>query len=176
MQTFLPYADFDKSARILDYKRLGKQRVEASQILAILLDLVWSKELQVYQVRPRRKPKSRWANHVCTRSWNGFERALATYGLACCREWIARGYKDTMTARFEHLKSLTVDTGLPPWIGRESVHISHQSNLRRKNEAFYGPLFPDVPCNLPYEWPVPLYTQLRGPYCSSLNELFRIKL
>jgi len=29
MQTFLPYADFKLSTRVLDYKRLGKQRVEA---------------------------------------------------------------------------------------------------------------------------------------------------
>ena len=28
MQTFLPYADFERSARVLDAKRLGKQRVE----------------------------------------------------------------------------------------------------------------------------------------------------
>ena len=33
MQTFLPYPDFKKSASCLDYKRLGKQRVEGLQIL-----------------------------------------------------------------------------------------------------------------------------------------------
>jgi hypothetical protein len=33
MQTFLPYNDFVKSARVLDYKRLGKQRVEGMQII-----------------------------------------------------------------------------------------------------------------------------------------------
>ena len=32
MQTFLPYSDFIKSAKCLDYRRLGKQRVEAWQI------------------------------------------------------------------------------------------------------------------------------------------------
>jgi len=37
VQTFLPYTDFIKSAKCLDYKRLGKQRVEAKQILNILL-------------------------------------------------------------------------------------------------------------------------------------------
>ena len=29
MQTFLPYANYTKSAQVLDDKRLGKQRVEA---------------------------------------------------------------------------------------------------------------------------------------------------
>jgi hypothetical protein len=36
MQTFLPYSSFEESARILDYRRLGKQRVEAWQILRSL--------------------------------------------------------------------------------------------------------------------------------------------
>jgi len=33
MQTFLPYPDFERSARALDLKRLGKQRVECIQVL-----------------------------------------------------------------------------------------------------------------------------------------------
>ena len=36
MQTFLPFPDYIQSARALDYKRLGKQRVEALQILNTL--------------------------------------------------------------------------------------------------------------------------------------------
>ena len=36
MQTFLPYKSFTKSAQVLDYKRLGKQRVEAMQIFNAL--------------------------------------------------------------------------------------------------------------------------------------------
>lgn len=37
MQTFLPYADFQKSANILDKKRCWKQVVETKQILNLLL-------------------------------------------------------------------------------------------------------------------------------------------
>lgn len=33
MQTFLPFAEFKETACILDYRRLGKQRVEAKQII-----------------------------------------------------------------------------------------------------------------------------------------------
>ena len=36
MQTFLPYANFEDSAKVLDWRRLGKQRVEADQILNII--------------------------------------------------------------------------------------------------------------------------------------------
>lgn len=38
MQTFLPYADFAKSAASLDMMRLGKQRVETYQILQKLVN------------------------------------------------------------------------------------------------------------------------------------------
>jgi hypothetical protein len=31
VQTFLPYADFERSARVLNPQRLGKQRVETIQ-------------------------------------------------------------------------------------------------------------------------------------------------
>ncbi len=33
MQTFLPYESFEKSAQTLDWRRLGKQRVEGMQII-----------------------------------------------------------------------------------------------------------------------------------------------
>ena len=37
MQTFLPFPDFQQSAAVLDHVRLGKQRVEALQILRALV-------------------------------------------------------------------------------------------------------------------------------------------
>ena len=33
MQTFLPYESFAESAKVLDWRRLGKQRVEGMQII-----------------------------------------------------------------------------------------------------------------------------------------------
>ncbi len=39
VNTFLVNANFRKSASLLDKKRLGKQRVEAYQILCIIWDL-----------------------------------------------------------------------------------------------------------------------------------------
>jgi hypothetical protein len=36
MQTFLPYESYARSAAVLDRQRLGKQRVEAMQILRVL--------------------------------------------------------------------------------------------------------------------------------------------
>ena len=39
VNTFLVSRNFQESAKMLDYRRLGKQRVEAMQILNILLDI-----------------------------------------------------------------------------------------------------------------------------------------
>ena len=63
MQTFLPYADFERSARALDAKRLGKQRVETIQV-----------------VRALTRPGYGWANHPAVLMWKGYEEALGRYG------------------------------------------------------------------------------------------------
>ena len=54
MQTFLPYADFERSARVLDAKRLGKQRVEVIQV-----------------VRALTVPGYAWAHHPAALMWKG---------------------------------------------------------------------------------------------------------
>ncbi|MBP0133773.1 MAG: MSMEG_6728 family protein [Nitrosarchaeum sp.] len=132
VNTFLPFADFTKSAKALDYKRLGKQRVEAWQILRASLG----------------KTKG-WVNHPITKMWRGHERALCDYGIAICKEWISRGYKDTMLDRFTSVYYEFPDTGNPAWLGNDSFHKSHQSNLNRKNHIYYT--F-NVERNLPYLW------------------------
>lgn len=136
MQTFLPYADFIDSARALDYKRLGKQRVETWQI-----------------IRAMRGETKGWTNHPCTNMWRGHETALAYYGLVMCSEWVRRGYNDTMTERFLNIVLAEPRFDLPRWIGSEELHRSHQSNLVRKFPEHYGPQFPGVPADLEYVWP-----------------------
>ena len=87
--------------------------------------------------------------------WDGYEDALAMYGIAICQEWIGRGYKDTMLERFDGmLPKIRRHVEMPWWLGDEDFHLSHQSNLIRKFPEHYGPLFPDVPDNLEYVWPV----------------------
>lgn len=136
MQTFLPFPSFSDSARALDWRRLGKQRVEVWQILGALEGRT-----------------NGWANHPAARMWRGYERALCLYGLAVCDEWIRRGYRDTMRVRF--LAALERHDGpeTPGWLGDEDFHRSHQSNLLRKSPEHYGPIFGDVPADLPYVWP-----------------------
>jgi hypothetical protein len=132
VNTFLPYADFIQSAKALDYRRLGKQRVEAWQILNALLG-----------------NSKGWTNHPATNMWRGHERSLCEYGIAICDEWIQRGYKDTMRERFIAMHSQLPNTGLPEFIGDLEFHVSHQSNLKRKDADHYT--F-EVPDDLPYIW------------------------
>ena len=66
MQTFLPYPDFKQSAACLDYRRLGKQRVEGVQILKAILG---EKSLNG-------KPYKGWLNHPATLMWKPYPDAL----------------------------------------------------------------------------------------------------
>jgi len=145
MQTFLPYASFQKSARALDYRRLGKQRVETFQLLRAL-----------------NGETKGWRNHPAARMWDGYEKTLVVYGTTICAEWKARGYVDNMQNRIGQYFYKFPDAAdfRPPWLGDQEFHLSHQSNLIRKFPEHYGPQFPGVPDDLSYVWPV--YESLKG--------------
>lgn len=138
MQTFLPYPNYVKSAKALDYKRLGKQRVEVKQILNALDG-----------------NSKGWVNHPATNMWRGHRYELTQYGIAICNEWRARGYNDSLLPEFAVRKQEYLNLGeikRPDWLGMRELHISHQSNLIRKDPAFYIPIFGNVPDDLPYIW------------------------
>lgn len=140
MQTFVPFGiNHRLTAESLDYRRLGKQRVEAWQILNTLTG-----------------KSSGWASHPAVKMWAGYENALAFYGEVICRQWRSLGYKDTMLFRFsEYLGGLGWhDILQPTWLFDESITLSHRSNLVRKFPEHYQSLWPDVPDDLPYVWPV----------------------
>ncbi|MFF3200778.1 MSMEG_6728 family protein [Streptomyces sp. NPDC002962] len=147
MQTFLPYADFTASAAALDPRRLGKQRVEALQVLRGLTVAGYG-----------------WRHHPAVRMWTGYEEALVRYGLEVCGLWTATGRADTCAASLvagfgrepagiRSQRRLAEAGELPPWLGDPAFHRSHRSALLRKDPEFYAPQFPGVPDDLPYVWP-----------------------
>lgn len=137
MQTFLPYADFKETAKVLDRQRLGKQRVETLQIMKSLCD-----------------PEYGWKNHPVVKMWRGHEGVLYEYQQAICNEWTSRGYKDTCLEKTTDIMSgKALIFTKPAWLGDEELHLSHRSNLVRKLPEVYGILW-DVEDNLPYIWPV----------------------
>ncbi|MGW5345663.1 MSMEG_6728 family protein [Streptomyces sp. HUAS TT3] len=149
MQTFLPFPGFLESATVLDPRRLGKQRVEALQVL-----------------RGLTLPGYGWRHHPAVRMWVGYEEALVRYGLDVCSVWTAGGRADScaasLTAGFRAVRPravvrdqrrLAADGELPPWLGDPAFHRSHQSALLRKAPEFYRRHFPGVPEGLPYARP-----------------------
>lgn len=159
MQTFLPYPDFARSASVLDAKRLGKQRVEALQVL-----------------RGLTVPGYGWRRHPAVLMWRGYEEGLVRYGLEVCRVWCETGREDTCATSLLADFTTRVRPGppdggpggrdtvrtqrqlarageLPPWLGDPAFHRSHQSALVRKDPERYRDRFPGVPDTLPYVWP-----------------------
>lgn len=134
MQTFLPYPDFTQTARVLDYRRLGKQRVETKQLILALT-----------------KPDYGWKNHPAAKMWVGYVPLLAEYGRVMCSEWRGRGYNDTLLSFFEGFDDVRE---LPPWLGDEAFHASHRSNLLRKDPEYYGVFGWSESPDLPYVWPI----------------------
>lgn len=93
-------------------------------------------------------------NHPAVQMWKGYEQALLTYGLEICREWIKRGYKDTMEEKI--LREL-VKRGIrpliyPSWLGDDDFHRAMRSNLLRKDEKYYRQFGWTEPTDLPYIW------------------------
>lgn len=136
----MPYADFAKSAKVLDMRRLGKQRVEVLQLLNSFYKLDYRG----------------WKNHPVREMWRGYGNALVKYGQVICVEWLSRGYKDTCYDKITARTDITKPYILPPWFGREDIHQSHKSNLIRKMPNYYKAIWPEVADNLEYAWPVPL--------------------
>ena len=132
MQTFLPYPDFKASAAVLDYRRLGKQRVECKQLLTAL-----------YFGRG-------WQHHPAATMWRRYPGALAYYGQCCIEEWAARGYNNSLDFTF------LIPDGpltLPHWLGDPDFHRAHRSNLLRKDPEYYGRFGWEEEPDLPYIWP-----------------------
>ena len=132
MQTFLPYKSFENSVKSLDYRRLGKQRVEAKQILNVLLNRTETKG---------------WRNHPITKMWIGYENALKEYFNTCVKYWINQGYNNTM-----ELEEIEGDIVYPHWLGDDLFHSSHRANLLRKDQEYYSKFMWTENSDSPYAW------------------------
>lgn len=142
MQTFLPYADFYRSAEVIDRARLWKQCVEIKQ-------LVISHHEQTAHT-----------NHPASKMWVGYTGALASYGIVCCDivKRIHNTYSDSVKEWLkEYVESELI---LPPWFGSYKFHSAHRSNLKRKEPRLYHFKEPD---NWEYFWPASNYDWRDNP-------------
>jgi len=123
MQTFLPYSNYIRSVQQLDYRRLGKQRLEAMQIVNLLEEANSIK---------------RGRNHPAVKMWEGYLNSLKYYTNCCINEWIQRGYKNTIV-----LYDVDHQNEDPWYIGDNDFHRAMRARLIEKNEEFYLPKFPN---------------------------------
>ena len=129
MQTFLPYPDFKKSLEALDSRRLGKQRVEAYQIIRTI------------------KYGGGWKHHPAVKMWRGHINALKLYYNLSLEEWVRRGYKNRMEKM-----PISGKIAYPAWFGKNEFHAAHRSNLLRKDFTYYSNFGWLEPLDLPYKW------------------------
>jgi len=115
VNTFVTSTSLVQCARDLDWRRLGKQRVEAYQLWRALTGVTKG-----------------WRNHPAARAWEGYTCALAMYTNVMIQEWIDRGYKNTMQA-LPHCKN----PRFPWWWGNMHVIMSHRASLNRKMPEYY---------------------------------------
>ncbi|MFB6477361.1 MSMEG_6728 family protein [Streptomyces virginiae] len=149
MQTFLPFPSFAASEAVLDVRRLGKQRVEAVQVLRGLV-----------------VPGYGWRRHPAVRMWRGTRRHSSGTGWRSAGRGPRRGAPILVPSPWSRTsgrgsrgggarteEQLAGDGDLPPWLGAPDFHRSHQSALVRKHPDFYRECFPGIPDDLPYVWP-----------------------
>jgi hypothetical protein len=163
MQTFIPHQTFAGSARVLDDQRLGKQRIEASQILGVLVKREWSQDEQRF-VTMMPLGTVAWGSHPAVLMWQGAERGLLRYIDAMCAEWRRRGHHDHIQERvltiFNEVPAES--KSVPDWLDGDEVCSSHRAVLLGKDYHHYSqfgwlekPAVKDsVTGRWPYVWPV----------------------
>tara|TARA_R110002012_G_scaffold134827_2_gene288355 strand:+ start:171 stop:815 length:645 start_codon:yes stop_codon:yes gene_type:complete len=138
MQVFLPYESYLLSAQCLDWRRLGKQRVECMQIINTI------------EGKPRKdgKPSTGWRNHPATIMWRPYLGSLKYYANIVMMEWLSRGYENNM----DFYKAYDLTHRKPHWLGYEPFHASHRSNLLKKDKEYYSAYGWEESDDSPYLW------------------------
>lgn len=140
MQTFLPCHSFAESAMVLDFNTLCEQRRHVFELLDTLCGF-----------------SSKWKEHPITDMWRDHKATLLQYGYCIHAELRSRGIKDWDGSSILNQFSLLIGPErekFPKWLGDPLLHMSHQSNLIRRWPEYYRLVFPGVPNNLPYYWPI----------------------
>lgn len=134
MQTFVPLANFYETARCLDYRRCGKQRVEAMQLINI--------------IEGKSKSKA-WKNHPAVGMWRDYLNCLKVYHDTMIDEWVRRGYKNTMK---KYNVSMEESVYFPRWFGDDDFHSRHRAALLAKNPEWYGQFGWKEEPKIDYRW------------------------
>ena len=128
MQTFVPFADFNESAEVLDNKRLNKQLLEGRQI---------------YQILVSGRRTGGWVNHPAVKMWRNYDMSFFNYLESVKNECVHRGIqteKNWNAILDLHEKNWNRGSNIvmPPWWNDQRVHESHRNNLYVKDSDHYA--------------------------------------
>lgn len=126
MQTFLPFENIEQSLQSLDKRRVGKQRVEAFQIIETLEKI---KQKDFYVIKDGKRKRRGWITHPAVLMWQGYEEFLKLYYNSTLKEWERRKCNNFKLQYVDVNKSKLIK---PWWLGNEKFHSSHRANLVRK--------------------------------------------
>lgn len=172
MQTFLPYASFDRSAQVLDPTRRWKQCVEARQLVAALEQgptvayPVEGDRKNVYGAPTRVRPGwgvrvTPWYNHPACVMWRGHVAALKQY-FNWMLHWVYTDKTHKVVAfGMYDIPQQDRRPPMPWWFGNRKFHAAHRSNLLRKDPEYYGSFGWTEPADLPYLWPTEIISEFR---------------
>lgn len=144
VNTFVLFPDKELLFKYLDNKRLGKQRLEAKQILSVLEKYDATGDLE-----------GGYSKHPAVLMWLGYTNALKVYFNLCIKEWISRGFNNTyelyqineeeyriVMCEFDGQTTTFMDEFddycFPPWFGFPPLILSHRAALIRKDPEAYN--------------------------------------
>lgn len=145
VNTFVVDSDLARNASLLDTKRLGKQRIEAKEIIDILESLDRG-------VIPKKKG---WMNHPATKMWYGYTNALKVYYNYILTEFKKRSDHNTMQyydidvslyyvnpyIGNGNFKFPFTEYSFPPWFAFPPFILAQRASLIRKSPEIYNDIF-----------------------------------
>lgn len=163
VNTFITSLYLPNTFKKLDFRRLGKQRLEAKQLIDILKMIDNGEDVS----------NVGFSSHPVTQMWIGYTNALKAYYNLCLQEWIDRGYNNTMKkydidetkfinreVKFDGIKTtfISEDTeySFPPFASFKPFILTHKAALYKKDPNFYAGFLNDELepyVNLGYLWP-----------------------
>lgn len=138
MQTFLPFASYAESAKVLDSTRLNSGINEALVLVKSLA--------RVYELN--RRGESGWENHTIAKMWKGCELQLARFGHALATEFLYRPLQGAdkatrlslrkvrlrlWTSLIEEMEDRDFPDSPPSLVGQEDFHSAFRALLLYKD-------------------------------------------
>lgn len=146
MQTLLPFDDFKLSALVLTDRLLEQQIEDCITILETLHETNQAKD---------------W-NHPIVKAWSGSELQLCEFGFTCLDQWTKRrkysNWSEEKDRRLEWHLDLAGggEMTMPPWFGKNEVHLEYQGLLRYLDPNTYEKVFDKVATCSPDRFRYPL--------------------